>query len=138
MYFSYSAQYANKNLDPSEKISLGGPAAVRAYPQGEGAGDEGYFGTIEARHRLITPEKLPGIMVLTFFHDFGGSLLNKSPLEADTINRRRIAGLGFGLNWEVPGNWALRTSLAFPLTAHALSEHVPRDPHMYLLLSKYF
>ncbi len=138
VYFSYSAQYANKNLDPSEKISLGGPAAVRAYPQGEGAGDEGYFGTIEARHRLITPEKLPGIMVLTFFHDFGGSLLNKSPLEADTINRRRIAGLGFGLNWEVPGNWALRTSLAFPLTAHALSEHVPRDPHMYLLLSKYF
>ena len=138
LYFSYSAQYASKNLDPSEKISLGGPSAVRAYPQGEGAGDEGYFGTLEGRYRLITPEKLPGIMVLTLFHDFGGSLVNKSPLEADTINRRKIAGVGIGLNWEVPGSWALRTSIAFPQTAHALSEHVPRDPHMYLLFTKYF
>jgi len=138
LYFSYSQQIASKNLDPSEKFSLGGPSAVRAYPQGEGAGDEGYYGTVEARFRLPASEKIPGTIVLTVFHDFGWSRVNKNPLEADTVNTRKVAGAGVGLNWEVPGNWALRTSIAYQQTAAPLSENVARDPHVYFFFTKYF
>ena len=36
-----SMQLANKNLDSSEKFTLGGIGGVRAYPSGEASGDEG-------------------------------------------------------------------------------------------------
>ena len=32
LYLSYSRQWAEKNLDSSEKFSLGGPSGVRAIP----------------------------------------------------------------------------------------------------------
>ena len=34
-------QTANKNLNSSEQMSLGGPYAVRAYPTGQGSGSQG-------------------------------------------------------------------------------------------------
>jgi hemolysin activation/secretion protein len=38
---SVDGQTANKNLNSSEQISLGGPYAVRAYPTGQGSGSQG-------------------------------------------------------------------------------------------------
>src|SRR5690606_29570876 len=40
IYLSYQGQFADGNLDSAEKLSLGGAYGVRAYPQGEAAGDE--------------------------------------------------------------------------------------------------
>lgn len=50
---SLSAQLASKNLDSSEKFLAGGIYGVRAYPQGEGAGDEGWLANIELRHHIM-------------------------------------------------------------------------------------
>ena len=36
-----ATQISNKNLDSSEKFTLGGVLGVRAYPSGEASGDEG-------------------------------------------------------------------------------------------------
>jgi len=142
LYGSYSEQFTNKNLDPSEKFSLGGPNAVRAYPQGEGAGDEGYYGTIEMRYRLPAEESMPGSVVLAGFYDFGRSVLIKHPTSFDIANNatlmRRIAGPGIGLNWEVPNDWYLRTTLAFHDTSKATADHLLRYPRFYLQFSKYF
>lgn len=144
LYASYSQQFTNKNLDPSEKFSLGGPNAVRAYPQGEGAGDEGYFGTVEMRYRLPLEEDLPGSMVLTGFYDFGRSVLIKKPTTADLASSppaaliRRIAGPGFGVNWEVPNDWYLRATLAFRDTTKATADHLLRYPRVYFQFSKFF
>ena len=44
--FAISGQQANKNLDSSEKFSLGGANGIRAYPQGEASGDEGQRATL--------------------------------------------------------------------------------------------
>lgn len=141
-YGSYSQQFTNKNLDPSEKISLGGPNAVRAYPQGEGAGDNGYFATLEVRYRLPLEESLPGSMVLAGFYDFGRTLLIKQPSAADIAGNaerlRRIAGPGVGLNWEVPSNWYLRATLAFRDTTKATADHLLRYPRFFLQFSKFF
>ena len=48
-YFSASAQLASKNLDRSEKLSGGGPDAVRAYAPGEAAADDVVIATAELR-----------------------------------------------------------------------------------------
>lgn len=142
LYGAYSQQFTNKNLDASEKISLGGPSAVRAYPQGEGAGDQGYFATLEVRYRLPFEEELPGSMVLAGFYDFGRSILINRPTLADFAANspllRRIAGPGVGLNWEVPNDWYLRASLAFRDTSQATADHLLRYPRFYFQFSKFF
>ena len=52
MYASASQQLASRNLDPAEKMSLGGPRGVRAYPSSEGASDEATLITSELRFWL--------------------------------------------------------------------------------------
>lgn len=139
LYVTYAHQLASKNLDSSEKFSLGGPNAVRAYPQGEASGDEGWTSTAELRWRIPTGDTLPGTMVLTAFHDAGEAKLNKNKLEGtDLVNARKIAGLGFGINWEVAGDWSLRGSVATRQTEKPLGEGVKRDPRVYLQFSKLF
>lgn len=49
LYASVSQQLASRNLDPAEKMSLGGPRGVRAYPSSEGASDEATLITSELR-----------------------------------------------------------------------------------------
>ena len=142
LYGSYSEQFGNKNYDASEKISLGGPNAVRAYPQGEGAGDRGYFATMEVRYRLPFEESFPGTMVVTAFHDFGRSILINQPTGADIAAKsaltRRISGFGIGLNWEVSNDWYLRTSVAYRDTSDATADHLARNPRFYFQFSKLF
>jgi len=142
LFGSFSQQFTNKNLDPSEKFSLGGPNAVRAYPQGEGAGDEGYVASLELRYRLPLEEELPGSLVLTGFYDIGRAILIYRPTTADYSDNaerlRRIAGPGIGLNWEVPNDWYLRTTLAFRDTTKATADHLLRYPRFYFQFSKFF
>ena len=64
-FVSYTAQLANKNLDSSEKMQLGGINGVRAYPTGEGSGSDGQLVQLELRHSLEGGWNLAG------FHDFG-------------------------------------------------------------------
>jgi hemolysin activation/secretion protein len=137
LYFAVSQQAAGKSLDSSEKLSLGGPNAIRAYPQGEASGDEGYFASLEMRFHVPT-ETLPGNMVLTGFHDFGWSRINKTTLPSDTIRARQLAGVGIGINWEDAGKWFLRGSISWPMTEAAQSEHVERDPRLFLTFNKNF
>lgn len=136
-YFSYSQQLATKNLDSSEKFSLGGQNTVRAYPQGEASGDEGWVASGEFRFRIPTGETLPGTLVFTLFHDAGWARLNKNMLTGvDLVRERKLAGVGIGLNWEVPGDWSLRTSISDRKTAAPEAEHIKRDPRIYFSFSK--
>ncbi|MCX7165093.1 MAG: BamA/TamA family outer membrane protein [Rhodocyclales bacterium] len=139
---AYSQQFTNKNLDASEKFSLGGPNGVRAYPQGEGAGDQGYFASLEARYRLPFEDSLPGSLVLAGFYDFGRAILINRPTAADFAANaallRRAAGPGIGINWEVPNDWYLRTTMAFRDTTKATADHLLRYPLFYLQFSKLF
>lgn len=139
IYISYAQQFANRNLDPSEKMSLGGPGAVRAYSQGEAAADEGYTGTVELRHPMRVPESFPPgtSMVASLFHDFGWAHLFKEPLPTDLTHERIISGYGVGLAIEVPNDWFMRASVAQRTDAKGLSEP-DRSPRVFLQLSKQF
>lgn len=107
VYASITGQQASKNLDSSEKFSLGGPAGVRAYPLAEAGGDEGYKATLEMRHSF-TPSWQG-----TLFYDWGEVTINKRPFGAPgNANKRALAGAGVGLN-ATAGAVQLKASLAW-------------------------
>ena len=89
---SVTGQQAGKNLDSSEKFSLGGLNGVRAYPAGEASGDQGYHATVELRQTLSA--NWQG----TLFYDVGDVTINKNPFGAAASNSRGLAGAGFGVN----------------------------------------
>lgn len=106
---SFAGQQASKNLDSSEKFSLGGPSGVRAYPSSEATGDTGYRATLELQQSL-----LPGVQG-TLFYDAGTVRVNKNVFDTTAANHRTLSGAGFGLNanW---GRFDLRANLAWRIS----------------------
>jgi len=105
-YGRLSAQWANRNLDSSEKFILGGPYAVRGWPTGEAGGDSGWLAQIEARWRL-------GGLEPYGFIDAGGVRINRRPWTAG-INRRQLEGAGIGVRW-ASGGWSADLAAAWRL-----------------------
>ena len=94
-------QWADQNLDSSEKIYLGGPNGVRAYPLNEGSGAKGYIANFEVRRSL------PYNLTANAFYDIGHAQQyidnqNSSGDDIATHNRVTYKGYGFGLNWRGP------------------------------------
>jgi hemolysin activation/secretion protein len=87
-----SIQAANKNLNSSEKFYLGGATGVRAFPQSEAGGDEGWMINAELRHDFN--ESFQGII----FYDAGAVHINHNAYLTDTSNIRNISGAGLGIN----------------------------------------
>ena len=108
LWASFSGQSAGKNLDSSEKFSIGGPSGVRAYPLSEGTGDSGWLATLEVRHNL-KPE-----LQISAFYDHGQikQSFDASYTGAPVVNDASLKGMGVGLSWSQPGNFAVRASLA--------------------------
>ncbi len=89
-----SAQWAADNLDSSEGFGLGGASGVRAYPSGEGYGDEGVLAQVEVRY---TAALANGTTFSPFaFYDYGHVRINHDTWAAGE-NHRTISGAGLGL-----------------------------------------
>jgi hemolysin activation/secretion protein len=110
LYIALTAQRAGKNLDSSEKLILGGAQGVRAYPQGEAAGDSGIVGSAEVRYNASV-DKLPGVVQPFVFVDAGRVTINTTPFAA-TPNRRDLAGAGAGVAWSRPNDFQVKLSVA--------------------------
>ncbi|MDB5842565.1 MAG: ShlB/FhaC/HecB family hemolysin secretion/activation protein [Herminiimonas sp.] len=104
-----NGQIASKNLDSSEKFSLGGADGVRAYPQGEAIGDDGYLLTAEVRYALPSPGR--GIMQVGGFADYGMVKINHNPFIAGE-NTRHLSAIGLSFNWVMPNNFLVKASIA--------------------------
>lgn len=129
-----SAQGADKNLDSSEKFSLGGPNGVRAYPVDEAIGDEGWLAQIELRHamKFLSPY---------LFYDFGNVQVNarkEKIIPVVAINSRQIAGAGIGvrhtaraLNVDLSVAW--RTQGGMPQ-----ADTSKRDPRLWVNIGYQF
>lgn len=122
LYGSVQAQQAGKNLDSSEKMSLGGAQAVRAYPQGEAASDDAILASLELRRALATDWQA------SLFYDVAEGRSNHSPLAADGNNHRHLSGAGIGLTWSAPGALFVQASIAWRDGPNATSdvERIPR------------
>lgn len=98
LYLSAQAQFAGKDLDSSEKQSLGGPSGVRAYPAPDTPSDSAVIVGWEYR-KTLPIEAYPGDWVLSLFGDYAVGRQHESPLPADTDNVRRLVGHGLGLTY---------------------------------------
>ena len=111
-----NGQWADRNLDSSEKIIIGGYDGVRAYPQGEAPGDMALTGTVEYSYAL--PVSVPGTLRLATFIDSGRVQLNKSTWDgfqggrSNLPNTYSLTGIGVGLNWTLPRNFSLNLNIA--------------------------
>lgn len=112
-YVSLSGQHANRNLDSIEKFQLGGPTGVRAYPTGEGLGDNGLLGTLELRRHIVhTPY---GQLGAFGFYD-AGRITQFTKLQAgDALfgpNSYTLKGWGLGLSLTHSNNNQIRVVFA--------------------------
>lgn len=119
-----SGQRANKNLDTSEKFSLGGADSVRAYPQGEDIGDEGYMVNLELRQRIAPA--LQGIL----FYDAGSVTTNRNPFDPSLPKSRKLAGAGVGVEvrlfgFQAKAALAWRTEGGEPTSIPPSAVHTP-------------
>jgi hemolysin activation/secretion protein len=138
LYVAMNGQLASKNLDISEKMALGGPYGVRAYPVGEAYGDEAYVLNLEARF-LLPPfaQAMPGQMHLIGFVDTGAAVINRNPWAAGS-NHRQLSGAGIGLTWEDFNNLSLKLAYARKLGHEVATSAPDRSGRFWIQLVKYF
>jgi hemolysin activation/secretion protein len=105
VYLSVSGQWAQKNLDPIEKLVVGGPYSVRGYDMGVLAADSGVLETVEGRYQLT--EHWQGVV----FGDSEHIAISASPY-LPGANGATLSGAGAGMNWTSGGAWSGRTYIA--------------------------
>lgn len=133
------AQKGFNNLDGAEKMSLGYPNGVRAYPPGEAPGDSGFSGQFDLIYRA-TPELafvgfLDAGMIWRWTDPFFGSL---------QPNAYGLAGTGVGVELGTSGEWLASVKLAFPIGTNAgafddiNADGYPRGPRVWGSLRLWF
>lgn len=101
-----NAQYAGKNLDTSERMGLGGPTGVRAYPGSEASGDDAVIVGAELRYQPMDA------LQLGFFYDYGHARTVHRPIAAGR-NDKTLRDRGLSLVWNDPSGFTLRGAVAW-------------------------
>ena len=104
--FKYTGQLANKNLDGSEEIVLGGINGVRAYPTSFGSGDEGYVANLEFRYH----PHIPGL-TLSAYLDTGHVMVTHDSSNA-SYGGETATGWGIGITYTKPNCYFARFDYA--------------------------
>ena len=138
LYSQARGQLASKNLDASEKMELGGAYGVRAYPEGEAYGDEGYILTAEARLRLASLSESVGGEVQAFaFVDHGAITINKHPWAAGD-NHRSLSAAGLGLSWADTHGLLIKAAYAFKLGNERALSAPDKSGRLWVQITKFF
>lgn len=108
-----NGQFASSNLASSERMSLGGPHQIRAYPVNEASGDQGMVLQLELQKNLA-----PGWQAVAFY-DVGHIQQHKKiwtgwNTGSHQPNRYTLQGAGLGVSWRSSG-WILNASVAVPV-----------------------
>lgn len=130
LYGQLQGQWARTNLDSSEKFSLGGAYGVRAYPQGEAVGDEGWLANVELRYALSSAWQLSA------FVDHGRIRFDKDPW-SDDDNHRSLSGAGAGASWTA-GGWQLSAMAAWKLGEEKTASDSERSPRIWAQVVRSF
>jgi hemolysin activation/secretion protein len=114
LYAAFSGQWANGNLDPSQKMVAGGPYTVRAYDLSAVSGDIGVQASAEWRHDL--GRAWHGQWQAGAFLDSERIRVNKT-VWTTGINEATLSGTGVSLKWTGPNRWSADASIATRLGA---------------------
>ncbi|MEL0031057.1 MAG: ShlB/FhaC/HecB family hemolysin secretion/activation protein [Betaproteobacteria bacterium] len=139
------AQLSNNNLDSSEKISLGGPTAIRAYPGGEASGDHG--ATVQLQFQRQLSEKSNAAV----FYDHGWIQLNHDAFDGfnsadpSQTNNYELNGYGVSYTWMSENALEFNVMLANRLRANPApdaagndSDGTKKTPRLWLSLTQQF
>ena len=139
---AFSGQWAAKNLDSSQKFSLGGPSGVRAFPVNEGMGDSGCLLTAELRRQL--GYGFQGMI----FADTGAVEVNHGLWMGSGTqhNQYILAGVGLGLRWNYQQEWQASATVGLPVTTNPAKDIYNHngdgtragDPAGWLSLTRFF
>lgn len=130
LYGQLQGQWADGNLDSSEKISLGGAYGVRAYPQGEASGDQGWLANLELRYALTDAWQL------STFVDHGAVRLNKDTW-SNGDNHRSLSAAGVGARWAAHG-WQINAVAAWKLGNAEAQSDKDESPRLWAQVVRYF
>lgn len=112
LFVNISGQFASKNLDSSEKFSLGGPNGIRAYPMGEASGDAGLLINAEVRHNLTDQLQLVGFLDTGYIQLNQKTWANWNVSSFNKPNTYQLSGTGISLNYTNKNGFMVRSSLA--------------------------
>lgn len=132
-FFGVNGQVASKNLDSTEKLYLGGANGVRAYPQGEASGDQGYVLTGELRWNMPKPT-----IQLVAFIDNGHVTVNKDPGAVKGANGRTLTGAGLGLIISTRRDYSVRLDYAWKITSSRATSDTDKNGRWWLKGIRYF
>jgi hemolysin activation/secretion protein len=136
---SLTGQAASKNLASAEKMSLGGPNGVRAYPVGEATGDSGNQATAELRYIIPGFKLLEADVTVNTFFDWGQMELNEQPRPTDVPNKRSISGAGVGGSIGKEGDFIFRGSAAWSVDGEKpQADGAQRVPRVWIQAIKWF
>jgi hemolysin activation/secretion protein len=139
LLFAFSGQIASKNLASAEKLSLGGPTGVRAFPVGEATGDSAIIFQGEARYIIPGFKVFGGDFTVSAHYDYGTVKVNQDPFPTDTENKRSIAGYGLGAALGNEGNFILRGTASWRQSSEApQSDSADRVPRIWVQAIKWF
>jgi hemolysin activation/secretion protein len=102
-----SYQLAGKNLDSSEKLSLGGPLTIPGYANGEGSGDAG--GHVKLSLRWQVGDNL----AVNLFTDYARLRLAHTPVPGATINHKQLSDRGISADLTIVGGLTASAILAW-------------------------
>jgi hemolysin activation/secretion protein len=137
LFMEIRGQLASKNLDVSEKMELGGAQGVRAYPEGEAYGDDGYIATLEPRLLLPTPAWLPGQLQAIAFIDNGYVKVDHAPF-SNAQNGLSRTGAGAGLTWSDANGFLVTATYAHILGNNKATSYPDDAGEFWIEAIKYF
>ena len=143
----FSLQSSNKNLASVEKMSVGGPFGVRAYPVGEGLADDAVLLSMEGRYTLPSFKPFGSDVTLAAFVD-GAHVkrFNKQnpTFDVDPVtfqpndNERTFWGGGVGVRVGRAGDFSVSADFAWRMGSEIPKSDVPRHPQFWMRAVKWF
>jgi hemolysin activation/secretion protein len=134
VYGGVNGQYANKNLDGSQKMLMGGPYTVRAYDAGTGAVAQATVLTGEVRWKTGLPHTDHQLTVAAFYDQGWGRQMsdNSSPTGGLLVKDNAVNLAGAGLyakltrakDYALGLTWAHRTGQADPVAENGSKDRL--------------
>ena len=136
VYLSLNGQLGNKNLDPTEKLVLGGPASVRGYDASALSVDQGVVATLEYRREL--GELFHMQWQALAFLDFAHADIDHAPWVASQANSVNMSSAGLGASFATDHNLRARLMLAKRLGTVPAAIGTASSAHVWFDLTQGF
>jgi hemolysin activation/secretion protein len=120
----FMAQWSDKNLDSSEKLSLGGPTSLPGYASGEGNADSGF------QLKATVHRQMGNQYVLGAYADYADLQINVSPL-AGAKNAKHLSDFGISLDWQYERRVNVNAQVAWALD-EAQNPTDDKRPHLWV------